>query len=120
MRVAAPLYFCLPCAAQGLDPRQRSSSPPPIPGPLTTATIRAGATASSTRSIVECRYTHAGLGFPDEQFMPRASKSTPLLVNGVLYFTEPDNIWAVDARTGRQIWHYHTTTMKAITSAIAA
>jgi alcohol dehydrogenase (cytochrome c) len=34
-------------------------------------------------------------------------KSTPLLVNGILYFSVPDNVWAVDARTGRQIWHYH-------------
>ena len=33
-------------------------------------------------------------------------KSTPLEVNGVLYFTAPDNVWAVDARYGRQIWHY--------------
>ncbi len=36
-----------------------------------------------------------------------AIKSTPLLVNGILYFTVPDHAWAVDARTGRQIWHYH-------------
>lgn len=34
-------------------------------------------------------------------------KSTPLLVNGTLYFTEPDDVWAVDARSGRQNWHYH-------------
>src|SRR5690242_9243743 len=27
-------------------------------------------------------------------------KSTPLLVNGVLYFTAPNHVWAVDARTG--------------------
>jgi alcohol dehydrogenase (cytochrome c) len=33
-------------------------------------------------------------------------KSTPLEVNGVLYFSVPDNVWAVDARFGRQIWHY--------------
>src|SRR5579863_132407 len=33
-------------------------------------------------------------------------KSTPLEVNGVLYFTMPDNHWAVDARTGREIWHF--------------
>jgi alcohol dehydrogenase (cytochrome c) len=33
-------------------------------------------------------------------------KSTPLLVDGVLYFTIPDRVWAVDARTGRQIWSY--------------
>jgi acido-empty-quinoprotein group A len=34
-------------------------------------------------------------------------KSTSLEVNGILYFTSPDNVWAVDARYGRQIWHYH-------------
>jgi acido-empty-quinoprotein group A len=33
-------------------------------------------------------------------------KSTPLLVNGVLYFTSPNNVWAADARTGRELWHY--------------
>jgi alcohol dehydrogenase (cytochrome c) len=33
-------------------------------------------------------------------------KSTPLLVKGTLYFTMPDNVWAVDARTGSEIWHY--------------
>src|SRR5580704_3905648 len=33
-------------------------------------------------------------------------KSTPLEVNGILYFTVPDNVWAVDARYGRIIWHY--------------
>jgi alcohol dehydrogenase (cytochrome c) len=33
-------------------------------------------------------------------------KSSPLLVNGVLYFTVPDNIWAVDARSGHLVWHY--------------
>jgi len=38
-----------------------------------------------------------------------AIKSTPLLVNGILYLTVPDNVWSVDARTGRQIWHYRYT-----------
>jgi acido-empty-quinoprotein group A len=33
-------------------------------------------------------------------------KSTPLEVNGILYFSVPDNVWAVDARTGRMVWHY--------------
>lgn len=32
--------------------------------------------------------------------------STPLMVNGILYFTIPDHVWAVDARTGEEIWHY--------------
>jgi alcohol dehydrogenase (cytochrome c) len=33
-------------------------------------------------------------------------KSSPLLVDGILYFTVPDNVWAIDARSGHQIWHY--------------
>jgi alcohol dehydrogenase (cytochrome c) len=36
-------------------------------------------------------------------------KSTPLEVNGILYFSAPDNVWAIDARFGRQIWHYQRT-----------
>ncbi|MBV9501695.1 MAG: acido-empty-quinoprotein group A [Acidobacteriaceae bacterium] len=34
-------------------------------------------------------------------------KSMPLEVNGILYLTTPDNVWAADARTGRIIWHYY-------------
>jgi acido-empty-quinoprotein group A len=33
-------------------------------------------------------------------------KATPLEVNGVLYFAVPDHAWAVDARNGRDLWHY--------------
>ena len=29
-----------------------------------------------------------------------------LAVNGILYFTTPDNAWAMDARDGRELWHY--------------
>jgi alcohol dehydrogenase (cytochrome c) len=32
--------------------------------------------------------------------------ATPVQINGVLYFTIPDHVWAVDARTGREIWHH--------------
>ena len=41
-------------------------------------------------------------------------KSTPLEVKGVLYFTVPDHAWAVDARTGRQLWHYKWETQGGI------
>jgi alcohol dehydrogenase (cytochrome c) len=34
-------------------------------------------------------------------------ETTPLLIDGVLYVTGPNNTaWAIDARTGRQIWRY--------------
>lgn len=41
---------------------------------------------------------------------PAQIKSSPLLVDGTLYFTVPENIWAVDARSGHQIWHYNRPT----------
>ena len=37
---------------------------------------------------------------------PPAVKSTPLMINGTLYFSAPDHVWALDARSGREIWHY--------------
>jgi len=33
-------------------------------------------------------------------------KGSILQVDGVLYVTTPDNTWAIDGRTGREIWHY--------------
>ncbi len=33
-------------------------------------------------------------------------KCTPLLADGVLYVTIPDHLWALDARTGKERWHY--------------
>jgi len=33
-------------------------------------------------------------------------KGSVLQVGGILYVTMPDNAWAVDARDGRELWHY--------------
>ena len=33
-------------------------------------------------------------------------KGAVLSVNGVLYVTSPDNVWALDAHDGRELWHY--------------
>jgi alcohol dehydrogenase (cytochrome c) len=45
---------------------------------------------------------------------PAEIKSTPLLVDGVLYFTVPDNVWAVDARSGQMIWHFNKPTTQGL------
>jgi alcohol dehydrogenase (cytochrome c) len=37
-------------------------------------------------------------------------KCSVLEVDGTLYFTMPDNAWAVDARDGRTLWHYYWRT----------
>ena len=41
-------------------------------------------------------------------------KATPLVINGIMYFTVPDKVWAVDARSGREIWTYHWNTKGGI------
>jgi len=41
------------------------------------------------------------------QAQSAAIKSMPLEVNGILYFTTPDNVWAADARSGTIIWHFN-------------
>jgi len=33
-------------------------------------------------------------------------KATPILVNGILFLSTPDYLWAIDARSARQLWQY--------------
>jgi alcohol dehydrogenase (cytochrome c) len=33
-------------------------------------------------------------------------KASPILANGIIYITTPDNLWAIDARSARQLWKY--------------
>jgi alcohol dehydrogenase (cytochrome c) len=40
---------------------------------------------------------------PDPQ---RALQVTPVVVEGLMYVTAANAAWALDARTGRQVWHY--------------
>ena len=47
-----------------------------------------------------------GPGNPPNPNATANNSGTPLLVNGVLYMTEPNSLFAIDARTGREIWHY--------------
>lgn len=42
-------------------------------------------------------------GAPSEGFRIGGA---PLMVNGVMYFAGMDRAWAVDARTGRELWRY--------------
>ena len=44
------------------------------------------------------------MGVPDTP----GRRSNPLLCwrTVILYFTVPNHVWAVDARTGRQVWHF--------------
>jgi alcohol dehydrogenase (cytochrome c) len=37
-------------------------------------------------------------------------KGTPLMVDGTIYVSTPDNAYALDARDGRELWHYYWKT----------
>lgn len=54
---------------------------------------------------VAWKYKIEGVGSTRAMASP-IIKSTPLMVNGVVYFTIPDHVYAVDARTGNPIWHF--------------
>jgi Glucose dehydrogenase len=34
-------------------------------------------------------------------------ETVPIVVDGVMYVTQPNEVYALDARSGRQIWEYH-------------
>ncbi len=37
-------------------------------------------------------------------------KASALMVDGTIYISTPDNAWALDARDGRELWHYYWKT----------
>jgi alcohol dehydrogenase (cytochrome c) len=47
-----------------------------------------------------------GEGAGDIAIRGGSIKCSVLQVDGTLYFTTPDNAWAVDARDGHELWHY--------------
>ena len=51
-----------------------------------------------------------GEGTGDFPPSPANIKGTPLMVDGTLYVSTPDNAWAIDARDGRELWHYYWKT----------
>src|SRR5262249_29810836 len=48
------------------------------------------------------------------QETPRALQTTPIVVDGVMYVTSVNEAFALDARTGRQIWHYSRPRTKGL------
>ena len=51
-----------------------------------------------------------GEGTGDFPIGPTNVKGTPLMVDGTIYVSTPDNAYALDARDGREIWHYYWKT----------
>jgi alcohol dehydrogenase (cytochrome c) len=90
--------------AQGLDPATIVSPPadswPSYHGDYS------GKRHSRLTQITPQNVSSLGLAWAFQTGQGATLKSSPLLVNGVLYFTAPDNVWALDARSGHEVWHY--------------
>jgi alcohol dehydrogenase (cytochrome c) len=61
---------------------------------------------SSLKQVTPQNVGNLGLAWAFQTNQAAQIKSSPLVVDGVVFFTVPDNIWAVDARSGHMIWHY--------------
>ncbi|HEX4772750.1 MAG TPA: acido-empty-quinoprotein group A [Bryobacteraceae bacterium] len=96
--------LCVGVQAQGLDPAMLLNPPadswPGYHGDYS------GRRHSSLTQITPQNVEQLSLAWMFQSGMTASFKCSPLLVNGVLYFSIPDNVWAVDARSGHQIWHY--------------
>jgi alcohol dehydrogenase (cytochrome c) len=128
MRVHARLAGLLMLACTGGAPllaQQGPAGPTPVPPPLVTAAeILAGLPADGSRWLTfggdYANHRHSPLTQVTPANVNRLQpqwtfqtgvlgefETTSLLRDNVLYVTGPQNVaWAIDARTGRQIWRY--------------
>ena len=105
-------------AAQQSAPAPRAPSSPP--GGVTPAQIEkpstdswptyngdySGRRFSSLAKITAANVRHLSLAWIYDLPAAGTIKATPLQIGGVLYFTTPNHVYAVEARTGRELWHY--------------
>ena len=104
----------------GARSRRRSSSRRPTAGPRITATTRASATAALTQ-ITPDNVHQLTLAWAFQTGQAQQIKATPILVNGVIYLTTPDNSGRSTRASARQIWRYTLSDeRRASTSATAA
>ncbi len=68
---------------------------------------------SALTEITPANVKNITLAWAFQTGMAGELKASPILADGILYFTMPDNIWAIDARTGHQIWRYTAPPNKA-------
>ncbi|HEY3742286.1 MAG TPA: acido-empty-quinoprotein group A [Bryobacteraceae bacterium] len=108
IRNIATILICfagLPLAAQGVDPKELLN--PPTDSWLTyhgdyTGERHSKLTQINPENVSELQQLWH---FQATQQL----KVSPIVSGGIIYITLPDNIWALDAHTGKELWHHvHT------------
>ena len=114
MRFATLLFAASMTQAQNLDPKalvlfnQPTDSWPTYNGDYSGrrySTLDQINSQNVDRLKIEWMYRITGIG-PLRGVGNPSIKSTPLLVNGILYFTIPNHVFALNARSGESIWQY--------------
>jgi len=91
-------------AAQGVDPQKLMN--PPADAWLTYHGEYNGQRHSKLTQITPQNIENLKQVWSFQTTGNQAIKASPILVDGRIYITTPDHIWAVDARTGQELWHY--------------
>jgi len=95
---------CCPLWAQGVD-NSTLLDPPADSWPTYHGTY-SGQRHSKLEQITPQNVGTLALAWVFQTKQAAEIKSSPLLVDGVLYFSVPDKVWAVDALSGHQLWTY--------------
>jgi alcohol dehydrogenase (cytochrome c) len=90
--------------AQSVNPSKLLAPPPD--SWLTFHGDYTGQRHSKLSQITPANVNQLGLAWAFQTNQTQGIKATPILANGTLYISSPDNLWAIDARTARQLWHY--------------
>jgi alcohol dehydrogenase (cytochrome c) len=99
-----PSAFCGLVSAQGLDPATLLK-PTPDSWPIYHGDY-SGQRHSHLSQITPANVHELTLAWAFQTGQAAQIKSSPVVANGILYVSVPDHVWAVDARTGSQVWHY--------------
>ena len=102
--VLAPLAFAIGVLAQSVEPSLLLN--PPRDSWPTYHGDYSGRRHSALTEITPDNVKQLALAWVFQSGRPDQIKASPILVNGVIYVTTPDHLWAIDARSGRQLWHY--------------
>jgi alcohol dehydrogenase (cytochrome c) len=106
LSLALSLSVLLPAsaAAQVVDPSALLA--PPADSWLTYHGDYSGRRHSKLSAITPDNVNQLTLAWAFQTNQTQTIKGTPILANGVIYITTPDNLWAIDARSARQLWRY--------------
>ena len=101
---ASVLALCVGSAGQGLDPAALLK--PAVDSWPTYHGDYSGQRHSPLTQITPANVAQLTLAWAFQTGQSAQIKATPILVNGIVYISTPDHLWAIDARSARQIWQY--------------